>query len=129
MAFASALIAFLLALSSLSAGACPDAEQPGELRVFVADPPAAFRDAIEVMPGARVEDPSAATAIILNGVLDDGALMREQAERGATVVLALGPDVTAEELSRLLGKPVTLTLRPDSISLATARGSDDPAAK
>ncbi len=129
MAFASALIAFLLALSSLSAGACPDAEQPGELCVFVADPPAAFRDAIEVMPGARVEDPSAATAIILNGVLDDGALMREQAERGATVVLALGPDVTAEELSRLLGKPVTLTLRPDSISLATARGSDDPAAK
>ena len=120
----TALVVLLVALTPTHVGARQAA--PPLPRVYVEDATAALEDAIAVMPFERVSSPEAADAIILNGALEDGSSMRALAERGATVVLVLGPGVGAGELSALLGGAAALDARIDPTSARAVARSDHP---
>ncbi len=125
-ALSAALCALLIALTSILTGARPAAQAVDPPRIYVADPTGALSDALAVMPSQRVSSTDAADTLILNGALEDGAAVRAAADRGATVVLALGPGVTEAELSALIGAPVMLESRSDAVSLTAAPGAAHP---
>lgn len=128
MSMIAALLTVFLALHASLSGAPAAAPSTPAPRLYVLDPSGGLSDALAVLPSERVPDMAAADALILNGALPDGAAAREQAERGATVLLILGPDVTAAELSALAAAPVTLDMRADPISVTAAADASHLAA-
>ncbi len=72
-------------------------------------------------------DMAAADVLVLNGSLKDSAAVQQRLQAGAGLVMILSDGVRAEDLSAVLGQPVTLSAGPDeqAASLAVTAG-DDP---
>jgi O-antigen/teichoic acid export membrane protein len=71
-----------------------------------------------------VSDPAQAQAIVLNGTVpSDVAALAEQVAEGAGLLLIMGSDVTAAQVSTLLGQPITIESKEDALSLIPQDGS------
>ncbi|MBN2387133.1 MAG: lipopolysaccharide biosynthesis protein [Anaerolineales bacterium] len=87
------------------------------LRVYYAGPPGGVQTALDLAGYDLVDEPAAADVLVLNGVIPDPELIAAQRERGAGLILVLGPDLTAEAVERATGIPVTFEARDDAVSL------------
>ncbi|MBI4730888.1 MAG: hypothetical protein HY781_01935, partial [Chloroflexi bacterium] len=112
----------ILLLFTLAAPVSAD----NSLRVYYAGEDGSIRTALELANFTFVDDPAQADVLILNGVIPDPETAAAQLERGAGVVLFLGPDVTAEQVESATGIPVTLETRTEAVSLTEIKGLDDP---
>jgi O-antigen/teichoic acid export membrane protein len=73
---------------------------------------------------ALVSDPAQAQAIVLDGAVPpDAASISARVRDGAGLFLVLGKDTTAEQVSALLGQPVTLAPKDDPLSLVAQKDS------
>jgi hypothetical protein len=98
------------------------------LRFYYAGPDGGVLTALALDKQAvRVEDPAQADVFVLNGIIpgEDGVVIRDQVEKGAGLVLILGPEVNAEEVSGLLGVQVTMEKKEDALSLVPLEGSSE----
>jgi O-antigen/teichoic acid export membrane protein len=64
-----------------------------------------------------VADPTRADVFVLNGTIPDPETVAAQIERGAGLVLILGPDLDAMDVEAVSGIPVSLEIRTDPVSL------------
>ncbi|KAF0108231.1 MAG: hypothetical protein FD146_805 [Anaerolineaceae bacterium] len=95
------------------------------LRVYYAGADGSVKTALELADFTFVDDPAQADVLVLNGVIPDPATAAAQVERGAGLVLILGPGMTEADVMTLTGVTLTLTARDDPVSL-TAIQIDDP---
>jgi O-antigen/teichoic acid export membrane protein len=121
-------LAILLLLALLLAGCAPAAvDNAAPAKVFLAGENSGVKTALDLAAQAGtvklVTDIAQADALVLDGVIPPGAA--ERARAGAGVVLILGEEITSEQVSTLLGQPVTLIPAEDAVSLADARGVSD----
>jgi O-antigen/teichoic acid export membrane protein len=111
----------------LTACAPAPAKNITPVKVFYAGENASVKTALDLAVQAGtvtlVNEMGQADALVLNGVVPNGAAERAQA--GAGVVLILGKDVTNEQASKLLGQPITLNYAEDAVSLVDAKGVSD----
>jgi O-antigen/teichoic acid export membrane protein len=97
------------------------------LRVYYAgDKTSGVHTALELAKFTFVVDATQADVIILNGVIPDPVQVASQVERGAGLVLILGPDIVAADVEIATGIPVMLTAHEDAVSLTEIKGLDDP---
>jgi O-antigen/teichoic acid export membrane protein len=75
-----------------------------------------------------VTDPAQADVLILNGSIPDPTVIAAQVQRGAGLVLILGPDISASDVETVTGIPVSLAERTDPASLTEIK-VDDPLVK
>ncbi|MCX6035927.1 MAG: hypothetical protein NTV38_13290, partial [Chloroflexi bacterium] len=73
-------------------------------------------------------DPAQADVFVLNGIIPDPAAIAAQLQRGAGLVLILGPGISAADMEAISGIPVTLTEETDAVSLTEIK-IDDPLVK
>jgi O-antigen/teichoic acid export membrane protein len=121
----SLLVLFVLLSTAFPA----QAQAAAQLQVFYAGPDGALRTALGLARDFHlVDDPAQADVLLLNGTIPAGAAERYRA--GAGLVLVLGPDLTAEGLSALLGIPLSLSRSEMAVSLlAVPVSGDDPGEK
>ncbi len=106
--------------------AAPASAQRNALRVHYAGPPGGVRQALSLTDDFEiVADPAQADVLVFNGVIPDSGIV-ERVRSGTGLVLICGPDLTAEQMSALLGNRVMLERRDDPLSLTTAAGASDP---
>lgn len=118
-------LGILLVLLILGAGAAP-AHAEGGVQVYYAGEQAApVRTALGLAGFTLVPDPAQADVLVLNGSIPDPAAVAAQLDRGAGLVLFLGPDLTAAEVTVATGIPLTLTRRTEPVSPTEAE-IDDP---
>ncbi len=94
------------------------------LRVYYAGEAGSVLTALRLGGFTLVADATQADVLLLNGMIPDPAAMAERISQGAGLVLILGPDLSAEEVSSLVGLPLTLTLRSEPLSLVNAGVQD-----
>ena len=87
------------------------------LRVYYAGAEGSVTTALGLAGFSRVNDPAQADVLVLNGVIPDPATAAAQIERGAGLVLILGPELTAADVEAVTSIPLTLTRRDDAVSL------------
>jgi len=87
------------------------------LRVYYAGAEGSVTTALGLAGFSRVNDPAQADVLVLNGVIPDPATAAAQIERGAGLVLILGPELTAADVETVTSIPLTLTRRDDAVSL------------
>lgn len=88
------------------------------LQVFYAGPAGSVKTALELAKVAQAPDLASADVIVLNGAIPDPAsIIAARVREGAGLVLVMGPDITPEQLTPLLGASPTLEARDDAISL------------
>jgi O-antigen/teichoic acid export membrane protein len=75
-----------------------------------------------------VSDPAQAEVFLLNGSIPDPLAIAAQVQRGAGLVLILGPGLSAADVETVSGVPVTLTEKTDAVSLTEIK-IDDPLVK
>ncbi len=104
--------------------------------VYYAGPQGSVRTALDVSVTSTqyavtfTNDPTQANVLLLNGVIPDDPRIAQRIQSGdAGLVLILGPDLTQEQVSGLLGYPLTLEKRTDPISPTDLKGVDDPLLK
>jgi O-antigen/teichoic acid export membrane protein len=95
------------------------------LRVYYAGPDGSVKTALELAKFTLVTDPPQADVFVLNGVIPDAEIIRARIEQGAGLVLILGPTLTEEQVSGVLGIPLTLKPHEDAVSL-TGININDP---
>jgi hypothetical protein len=110
------LIFPLLVVALLFLTASP-ASADATLRVYYAGAEGSVTTALDLAGFSRVDDPAQADVLVLNGVVPDPATAAAQVERGAGLVLILGPSLSAADVQTVTGIPVTLTPRDDPVSL------------
>ncbi len=115
------MLVFVILVFNVSPASANDA-----LRVYYAGEDGSARAALELAKFTFVDDPAQADVLVLNGVIPDPATAAAQLERGAGLVLLLGPDMTAGQVESATGIPVTLETRTDAVSLTEIKGLDDP---
>ncbi len=114
------LLVSLFAPAVLAEGAPP-------LAVYYAGPEGGVRTALTLAPDIRlVSDPAQADVLVLNGAIPDPEGLAARVQEGAGLVLILGPDLTANEVSTLLGLPVALEEQEEPLSLVGREGIADP---
>ncbi len=114
------LLVSLFAPAVLAEGAPP-------LAVYYAGPEGGVRTALTLAPEIRlVSDPAQADVLVLNGAIPDPEGLAARVQEGAGLVLILGPDLTANEVSTLLGLPVALEEQEEPLSLVGLEGIADP---
>lgn len=119
-------IGLILLLFSLFAPAVL-AEGTPPLAVYYAGPEGGVRTALALAADIRlVPDPAQADVLVLNGAIPDPEGLAARVREGAGLVLILGPDLTADEVSTLLGFPVALEAREKPLSLVAVEGVADP---
>ncbi len=117
----SILLALLLLLVSVASAAADET-----VRVFYAGPEGGVRTALGLSADFRlVSDPAQADVFVLNGTVADPADVAARVRQGAGLVFVLGPDLTADPVSALLGVTVTLETQDEPLSLVAA-DTDDP---
>ncbi len=99
------------------------------LRVYYAGPEGAVKTALELAKFTFVTDPTQADVLILNGTIPDPGTVAAQIDRGAGLVLILGPDLSADSVSTATGVPVMVIAHEDAVSLIEIKGLDDPLVK
>jgi O-antigen/teichoic acid export membrane protein len=101
------------------------------LSVYYAGPDGGVRQALELDKTIElVTDQAQAQVFVLDGVINervDPRAIHTRLEEGAGLILILGLDLHADQVSILLGEPVTLEKREDVLSLTPVRGSQDAA--
>ncbi len=102
------LVLIFLAASPASADAT--------LRVYYAGETGSVPTALALAEFTLVDDPAQADVLVLNGTIPDPATAAAQLERGAGLVLILGPTLTAAEVESVTGIPLTLTPRSEAVS-------------
>ena len=95
------------------------------LRVFYAGADGSIKTALELAKFMLVDDPAQADVFVLNGEIPNPDLIRARIELGAGLILILGPNLTEEQITTLLGIPLSLTAREDAVSL-TGLNIKDP---
>ena len=110
------LIFPLLVVALLFLTASP-ASADSSLRVYYAGAEGSVTTALDLAGFSRVDDPAQADVLVLNGVVPDPATAAAQVERGAGLVLILGPSLSAADVQTVTGIPVSLTPRDDPVSL------------
>ncbi len=114
------VLALLLLLAATPASASSD------LRVFYAgEQDGAVHTALLLAEYTLVEDATQADVLVLNGVIPDPAGLAAEVQRGAGLVLILGPEMTAGDIETIAGVPVTIARHEDAVSLTGLTGSDD----
>jgi len=114
------IVAWMLASASPAAAA-------GRLRIYYAGREGGVRTALGLAAEFEiVSDPAQADVFVLNGVIPASETITSRVSQGAGLVLILGPELTAEDLGRLLGSDVGLEVREDPLSLDVAEGAADP---
>lgn len=108
---------FLLTLFALLFSITSPVQASDTLRVYYAGPESSVRTALEVAEFEIVDDPAQADVLVLNGVIPDAVDVAAQRERGAGLVLILGPDMAAGDIETATGIPVELTEKTDAVSL------------
>lgn len=106
----SLLIVTLLFLSASPASA------DDSLRVYYAGETGSVTTALDLADFVLVDDPVQADVLVLNGFIPDPATAAAQIERGAGLVLILGPALTAEEVEAVTGVRLALTPRSEAVS-------------
>lgn len=98
-----------------------------ELQVFYAGPPDAIQTALSLAPGVSVvDDPNQAQVFLLNGAIPSSNVIHQKIQAGAGLVLILGPQLNTQQVTALLGTPVTLHVQQDALSLIAANTQPEP---
>jgi O-antigen/teichoic acid export membrane protein len=71
-----------------------------------------------------VTDPSQADVFLMNGIIPDPSTIAAQVQRGAGLVLIMGPGMSAKDVETVSGVPVTLAEKTDAVSLTEIKISD-----
>jgi O-antigen/teichoic acid export membrane protein len=75
---------------------------------------------------AFTEDAAQANVFVFNDSIPDNPIIAQRVQSGdAGLVLFLGPDLTQEQVSKLLGYPLTLEKRANPVSPTNLKGVDD----
>ncbi len=118
------LISSLFVLAFLLSIVSPASAADG-ITVYYAGTEGSVKTALELAKFTFVTNPAQADVLILNGTIPDPAAAAAQLERGAGLVLILGPDLTAADVEAAAGIPVELTARSEAVSLTEVE-VDDP---
>lgn len=101
------------------------ASAAGPLRVFYAGPQGGVTRALGLIdPLTYTQDLIQADVIVLNGEIPDPAAAAARVREGAGLLLMMGPGITADQLSLLLGAPATLSKRQEPLSLVSSSAGD-----
>ena len=124
------LVVALVAAGIMLAVALPAAAQ-GTLRVYYAGPQdGGVRKALGLASEFQlVSDPALADALVLNGAIPDAIAIAARVRQGAGLLLILGPGLSAEQVSTVLGVPVSLERRDAPLSMIAAKANADPVLK
>ncbi len=106
----SLLIVTLLLLSASPASA------DSTLRVYYAGEAGSVTTALGLAGFSIVDDPAQADVLVLNGVIPDPQAAAAQIERGAGLVLILGPGLSAADVETVTGVRLALTPRSEAVS-------------
>ncbi|MGZ6346052.1 MAG: hypothetical protein ACXWNC_00575, partial [Anaerolineales bacterium] len=71
-----------------------------------------------------VSDPAQADVFLLNGIIPDPSGIATYVQRGAGLVLIMGPGMTAQDVETVSGIPVSLTEQTNAVSLTEIKISD-----
>lgn len=116
------LLVILLLLSACAPSPHADLIQRS---IYYAGGDGGVKTALSLAGYRLVTNPVLADVFVLNGVVPDDAVITERVKDGAGLVLILGKDMTSEQVSMLLGQPVTLTFAEDAVSLVDTTGGSD----
>jgi O-antigen/teichoic acid export membrane protein len=121
------IILLVLTVAALLFGAFPVAAQGEPTRVyFVGSETGSVYQALTLTNGLTfVTDPAQAEVFVVNGKTEDPQVIADAVKTGAGLVLFLSPNMTADEVSTLLGTPVTLEVQTGALSLTTPEKSTD----
>ena len=72
-----------------------------------------------------VKDISLADVFVLDGVIPEMSTIRNQVEKGAGLVLILGPEIDSTQMDALLGEDIQLTSATDPLSLNISHTTSD----
>ncbi len=106
-----------------------------ELRVYYAGPTGGLGTSLELAASfpevnlRLVDNPDQADVLVLNGLLEDPNGTAARLRSGVGLVLIMSPKITPEQLSLVLGSPVSLNLHEAPLSLIAAREGDDVLAR
>ncbi|MBC7261032.1 MAG: hypothetical protein H5T63_03375, partial [Chloroflexi bacterium] len=97
------------------------------LRVYYAGPDDGVRTALGLPREFEfTDDPVQAHVLVCNGVIPNREGVAARVRQGAGLVLILGPALTAEDVTAVLGVPVELQRTDTPLSLVPAKGVTDP---
>lgn len=120
---ASLLLILILAIFS---SATP-ASAGTELRVFYAGPPDAVKTALTLAPGiSLVNDPQQAQVYLLNDRAPSIDIIRARVQAGAGLVLIPGPQLNSQQVTSLLGTPVSMQPEQDALSIIAVQDQTGP---
>ncbi len=111
------VLLLVLGITCRPAAAAPLEPSPGALRIYVEDPTASLTPVLDLAGFERIADPADAEVIVLNGAVTDAGRLAALVREGRGLVLVPGPGLSAESVSALLGRPITLARQTDPISL------------
>jgi O-antigen/teichoic acid export membrane protein len=104
------------------------ASADNSLRVYYIGPVGNVRVALELANYLLVDDPTQADVLVLNGIIDDPAKIAIEVQRGAGLVLILGPQLKAADIETITGVPMTLSEETNAVSLTEIK-IEDPIVK
>jgi O-antigen/teichoic acid export membrane protein len=125
------VLAVLLTLFFLFSAVTPVSAN-NTIRIFYAGPQDnGVYTALMIAPKGTfsfVNDPQQADVFVLNGSIPDPAAVAAQVQRGAGLLLILGPAISAADVETVSDIPVTLAEKEDAVSLTEVK-IDDPLVK
>ncbi|MCS7011823.1 MAG: hypothetical protein N2049_02840 [Anaerolineales bacterium] len=116
--FFSLLFVILLLLSTSPASANDD------LRVYYAGEESSVLTALRLAKFILVDDPTQADVLVLNGIIPNAKTVAAEIERGAGLVLILGPNVNRADVETVTGIQLTLTPRSEAVSPIELKADD-----
>jgi len=117
------VVVFVLCLCSACA---PVKSQPrAQHTVFYAGADGGVKTALILAGYSIVTTPESADVFVLNGAAPDVEAIAKRVEQGAGLILILGKGTLQNEVSTLLGQPVTLKYTEDAVSLTDTKGASD----
>ena len=123
----SKLIALLFVLA-IALSIVQPAYADDSLHVYYLGPDSGVKTALELAKFTLVDDPSQADVLVLNGEIPVNKTIHDRIEQGVGLVLILGPKLSEEQVSELLGIPLVLLPHKDAASL-TSLDVNDPLVK
>lgn len=97
------------------------------INVYYAGPDGALHTALTLDKNIQlVTDSSKADVFVLNGMVPPGGVISQRLQHGAGLLLILGPNLSAVQLSSFLGEKVSLTYQENPLSLKAASSENDP---
>jgi hypothetical protein len=123
----SRIIVFLLTITALLVAVFPVAAQGTPVRVYFVGPETgSIHQALTLTDDITfVTDPEEADVFVINGRTDNSQAIAAAVQAGAGLLLFLSPDNDPEEVSILLGTPVTLQVQSEPLSLTTPDEAQD----